>query len=311
MSRYFIITNFYTVKKSLQRLICFVALSPYLLSAFQGKAQGALSVSMSDNAIETNVDLTNVNNTDWAIWGTGSSISLSPDNRKNTVSLISDLTPFINGPHPLRGLGQFGAFSHTFQWTDGIPLTTAFGVNSGLQVNTDDGNSIGEGFQFTVPAQTYEQKLVIYAGHHLGKGKLTGLISGSALSFTQYTEGNGNNMAVKFTITFKSATPNQTLTINWVLDAVYDSNSNVQLFTAVLSTNHILPLELLDFTGKNTEEGNLLTWTTANEVNNKGFQVERRTGDSQWATGDSWSRSTLSPLPKANQLLILLLMTIA
>ena len=37
----------------------------------------------------------------------------------------------------------------------------------------------------------------------------------------------------------------------------------------------VLPIELLTFSGKNTEGGNLLTWTTANEVNNKGFQIER------------------------------------
>jgi hypothetical protein len=45
----------------------------------------------------------------------------------------------------------------------------------------------------------------------------------------------------------------------------------------------VLPVELKEFTGKNTEGGNLLTWTTANEVNNKGFSVERRQ-----PTGDSW-----------------------
>jgi hypothetical protein len=43
--------------------------------------------------------------------------------------------------------------------------------------------------------------------------------------------------------------------------------------------NSVLPVELVDFTGKNTEGGNLLTWTTANEVNNKGFQVERLNGN--------------------------------
>ena len=50
----------------------------------------------------------------------------------------------------------------------------------------------------------------------------------------------------------------------------------------------VLPIELTSFTGKHTEGGNLLTWTTANEVNNKGFEVERRLGNSQQATGDSW-----------------------
>ncbi|MBL7815493.1 MAG: SBBP repeat-containing protein [Saprospiraceae bacterium] len=45
----------------------------------------------------------------------------------------------------------------------------------------------------------------------------------------------------------------------------------------------VLPVELVNFSGKNTEGGNLLTWETANEVNNKGFEVERRQ-----ATGDNW-----------------------
>ena len=50
--------------------------------------------------------------------------------------------------------------------------------------------------------------------------------------------------------------------------------------------NLVLPVELLDFTGKNTEGGNLLTWTTANEVNNKGFEVHRLTINGQWLTLD-------------------------
>jgi streptogramin lyase len=45
----------------------------------------------------------------------------------------------------------------------------------------------------------------------------------------------------------------------------------------------VLPVELLSFSGKNREGSNFLTWETASEVNNKGFEVERRQ-----ATGDSW-----------------------
>lgn len=36
-----------------------------------------------------------------------------------------------------------------------------------------------------------------------------------------------------------------------------------------------LPIELLSFKGQHTESGNLLTWTTANEIQNKGFDIER------------------------------------
>ncbi|MBL7817103.1 MAG: T9SS type A sorting domain-containing protein [Saprospiraceae bacterium] len=42
-----------------------------------------------------------------------------------------------------------------------------------------------------------------------------------------------------------------------------------------------LPVELVSFSGKNTEGGNLLTWATANEVNNKGFDIQRLNG-STW-----------------------------
>lgn len=35
-----------------------------------------------------------------------------------------------------------------------------------------------------------------------------------------------------------------------------------------------LPVELLSFTGQHTEKGNLLTWATTNEIQNKGFEVE-------------------------------------
>ena len=61
---------------------------------------------------------------------------------------------------------------------------------------------------------------------------------------------------------------------------------NLNHFTVFGATTQqvALDVELLDFSGKNTEGGNLLTWTTANEINNKGFQVERR----QTTGGDIW-----------------------
>ena len=44
-----------------------------------------------------------------------------------------------------------------------------------------------------------------------------------------------------------------------------------------------LPVELLSFNGKNTEGGNFLTWTTASEVNNKGFDIQRLNGNGEWS----------------------------
>ena len=42
-----------------------------------------------------------------------------------------------------------------------------------------------------------------------------------------------------------------------------------------MGSNTVLPIELVSFTGKNTEGGNKLTWTTANEKNNAGFEIQR------------------------------------
>jgi hypothetical protein len=41
----------------------------------------------------------------------------------------------------------------------------------------------------------------------------------------------------------------------------------------------VLPVELLEFSGKNQGSSNLLHWTTASEENNKGFEIERSRND--------------------------------
>ena len=41
----------------------------------------------------------------------------------------------------------------------------------------------------------------------------------------------------------------------------------------------VLSTELVSFVAKSSLSGNLLTWTTANEVNNKGFEIERLNGN--------------------------------
>jgi hypothetical protein len=114
------------------------------------------------------------------------------------------------------------------------------------------------------------------------------------------TYGNGSFVAVAV-----SGTGNRVMTspdgINWTIRTSAADNGwrSVTyangLFVAVANngtgnrvmtspTDAPLPVELVSFSGKNTEGGNLLTWTTANEISNKGFQVERRLRNSQQAT---------------------------
>jgi hypothetical protein len=43
-----------------------------------------------------------------------------------------------------------------------------------------------------------------------------------------------------------------------------------------------LPVELMDFSVKNVDDNILLNWSTATEINNYGFDIERRTAESDW-----------------------------
>jgi hypothetical protein len=56
-------------------------------------------------------------------------------------------------------------------------------------------------------------------------------------------------------------------------------------YTGPFNTSPIsLPVELTSFTAQTTSEGVRLSWTTASELNNSGFEVQRSTNQTNWAT---------------------------
>jgi hypothetical protein len=64
----------------------------------------------------------------------------------------------------------------------------------------------------------------------------------------------------------------------YIKTGAYDNTSKTYDITGTeLNTkdNSNLPIALISFTGKNTEKGNLLKWTTATEYNNDFFTIER------------------------------------
>jgi hypothetical protein len=56
-----------------------------------------------------------------------------------------------------------------------------------------------------------------------------------------------------------------------------------------VANQNALPIELLDFKGTPQYNGNFLTWETTNEVNNKGFNVERLMDNGQWTMDNKWT----------------------
>jgi hypothetical protein len=60
---------------------------------------------------------------------------------------------------------------------------------------------------------------------------------------------------------------------NWVIGP--NSGTALIKFQGTGTTTTVLPIELTTFEGKNNENQNLLTWATASENQNKGFDIER------------------------------------
>ena len=62
-------------------------------------------------------------------------------------------------------------------------------------------------------------------------------------------------------------------------DVQFENSGSVYFYQRSL----IVPVELTDFKGRNTEGGNLLTWTTVSEINSHHFDIERSTDGQRWS----------------------------
>ncbi|MFZ4619883.1 MAG: S8 family peptidase [Bacteroidota bacterium] len=68
-------------------------------------------------------------------------------------------------------------------------------------------------------------------------------------------------------------------------------NSDVKVRPVVITTEAALPVELISFTATAQPKTAELRWKTATEVNNHGFEVERRAMDNGQLKIDNWSRA--------------------
>jgi hypothetical protein len=189
-----------------------------------------------------NQNLTAEGTIDWAIWGfadSGTSTSLTPDDHKTGGTGISALTNISNGT-PLRGLGQFGDFAHTFDWTDGTPVLTASAAEGGLQHNSTNAqpNIIGEGFSLSVPADTQLRRLSLYVTAHEGIGTLTASLSDA--SAPDYAQDLGDNITQNlpgtYQIDYAADSAGKVLNVTYVLTQKGTTQfANVAIFAASLT----------------------------------------------------------------------------
>ena len=197
-------------------------------SALGAPSLSGARVQIPQPNIETTVDLTALGTEDWAVWGTGSSTSLSPDQSKAGGTAISNLTdiPATVPPAPLRGLGQFTPISSPpathpfrFSWADGSPSASGSAVRAGLQ---HDGQAAlvganGAGFSFTLPADTTTRTLRMWVALNRAAGQLTATLSdGSAPAYSDTVNiGGADFIGQVYTLTYEAASAGQTLTVTW------------------------------------------------------------------------------------------------
>ena len=92
-----------------------------------------------------------------------------------------------------------------------------------------------------------------------------------------------------FTLTFAAPVPNGGFVYFRITsqdapgDTASGSRDEFAIDNIVLS-NFILPVQLINFEVSATLPGNLLTWTTATELNNDYFEVQRSTDGKNWTT---------------------------
>lgn len=211
---------------------------------------GELTSSVTKSGF-ANVNLTDQGDMDWAVWGysnSGMSTSLAPDVSMAGGTGISNLTDIDPGTDDaLRGLGQF-RINHTFSWTNGSGTTSATNVYGGLQHNVAATYETGDGFSFTVPADTTKKRLIVYTAVHYAVGELTATLSdGSAapLTLQQDSKYNSNDPS-RFIIDYSAGSSGQTLTIKFVVTwNNNDGNGNAQIYAAALSNYHTATINVL------------------------------------------------------------------
>jgi hypothetical protein len=177
---------------------------------------GALSGSGTNS--NTAASLTAEGTSDWVHWGE------AVLNRKNGVTAqISTYMIVGNG-----GASTYGNDPRPLAWADGAPTPTGSNNTDGLFIR-----GTGNGFQFTVPADTSARTLIVHVGGWNSGGTLTAHLSdGSAADFVDTTLNTAGQWDRNYTLVYNASAGQNKLTVTW---AMTSGTGNVTLSGAALS----------------------------------------------------------------------------
>ena len=170
------------------------------------------------------VNLTSEGISYWIHWGqyTGSTVDRKAVGplQISTFSTIGNATAIAYGNNGVA-----------YSWSDGTPDRAITNTTTGVYVS-----GVNNGFSFSVPANTTTQTLRVYVDVSLSQGKFTAsLTDGSGLVYTDESLNNtGSTTQAVYTLTFRSSSNGQQLTITFVEVNAYYSLANVALAAATL-----------------------------------------------------------------------------
>lgn len=169
------------------------------------------------------VNLTEAGTTDWVHWGFGGSKGVT---RKATAKkLIGDLK-LVKPEAGLLPEGQRGP-SRGLVWRDGTPTKSVDLTYAGVHVGS------GNGFIFTVPAETREQTLTVYVGGLKAGGEFLATVAGGPqpeITKEDVALGIGYYSRM-YKVKFQGSAPGQKLQVTWRLAS---GGGNISLQAASL-----------------------------------------------------------------------------
>ena len=179
------------------------------------------SITHTLNASPATVDLTVEGTADWIQWALN---AVTDVNRKATGgNMISNWSP-VNSPNLTRST----AGNADYNWTDGTPTSSEPGTSTGVRHF-----QVGRGLQFTAPAGVGLRQLNVYMTASGGaESRLTATLSDNSAAplVVDITDGSKHSRVIA--ISYKSSTPNATLTVQ--LEKTAGSSKWVSLDAATL-----------------------------------------------------------------------------
>ncbi len=197
------------------------------------------------------------------LYAMGGSGGITIAARLFTVNITTGATTFLGGPYPLGNFGQVIAYNYDdhliYHWSGGLPANM---------------ETIDPAFPLiAVPIiQTGVVHTEIQGAVYLGGGVFAATDLNFGVSTNAYTITSAG------VVTLVGPTPYQVRGLGFV--------------------DPLLPVELASFVSSVNRNNIVLTWTTASETNNSGFDIERSKINGQWARIGNVTGMGTSAVPK-------------